>query len=101
METQKQDNNLGTRMTIMEEQIKSIDEKLDNLDKKLDKGFTIGSGVDGAAATFIASEATGTRIKTLDITAKTTYYINFLQDRATTTSVGCKQRYVRATCAYL
>jgi len=37
METQKQDNNLGTRMTIMEEQIKSIDEKLDNLDKKLDK----------------------------------------------------------------
>ena len=40
METQKQDNNLSTRMTIMEEQIKSIDEKLDNLDKKLDKGFT-------------------------------------------------------------
>jgi len=39
METQKQDNNLSTRMTIMEEQIKSIDEKLDNLDKKLDKGF--------------------------------------------------------------
>ena len=37
METQKQNNNLSTRMTIMEEQIKSIDEKLDNLDRKLDK----------------------------------------------------------------
>lgn len=39
METQKQDNNLTTRITIMEQQMKSIDEKLDNLDKKLDKGF--------------------------------------------------------------
>ena len=66
-----------------------------------DPELTIATGADGATATVLAVESTGTRIKTLDITSKTTYYINFLQNRTGTTNVGCTQRVVRAVCAYL
>ena len=66
-----------------------------------DPSFIIGFGGDGATATLNAVNGTGTRRKILEITSKTTYYVNFTQTKAGTNYVGCSQRYVLATCAYL
>jgi len=66
-----------------------------------DKEFTIRFESTGATATLLAVAGTASRTKELLIATKTSYYINFTQVGADSASVGCQQRIIRATCAYL